>query len=61
MVRVLTTFERPEYVRAVIRITRNQGRLTTTESIKTRYCPEVFFLSRSEWRGRSAWSFGIVP
>lgn len=60
MVRVLTTFERPEYVRAVIRITRNQGRLTTTESIKTRYCPAVFFHSRSEWRGGPAWSFGIV-
>ncbi|MGE6028455.1 DUF977 family protein, partial [Klebsiella pneumoniae] len=34
MARALSAVERREYVRAVIRITRHQGRLTTTEAMK---------------------------
>ncbi|HHP2763858.1 TPA: DUF977 family protein [Klebsiella quasipneumoniae] len=34
MARALSAVERREYVRAVIRITRHQGRLTTAEAMK---------------------------
>lgn len=34
MARALSAVERREYVRAVIRITKHQGRLTTTEAMK---------------------------
>ncbi|SYU52978.1 Uncharacterised protein [Klebsiella pneumoniae] len=34
MARAFSAVERREYVRAVIRITRHQGRLTTTEAMK---------------------------
>ncbi|HBQ3999860.1 TPA: DUF977 family protein [Klebsiella pneumoniae] len=34
MARALSAIERREYVRAVIRITRHQGRLTTAEAMK---------------------------
>lgn len=34
MARALSTAERREYVSAVIRITKHQGRLTTTEAMK---------------------------
>ena len=34
MARALSAVERREYVRAVIRITGHQGRLTTTEAMK---------------------------
>ena len=34
MARALSAVERREYVRAVIRITRHQGRLTTSEAMK---------------------------
>ncbi len=58
MARAFSAVERREYVRAVIRITRHQGRLTTAEGneklgAEPRYCPAVFCRSRSDWRGLS--------
>lgn len=34
MARAFSTAERREYVRAVIRITKHQGRLTTSDAMK---------------------------
>ena len=41
MARALSAVERREYVRAVIRITRHQGRLTTAEALVRANLPEM--------------------
>ena len=54
MARALSAVERREYVRAVIRITRHQGRLTTTEAMKKMglsRAPGQRYLSEAEATG----------